>query len=69
MRVIDEKDVKNLAYQLWLNEGKPSGKDIEHWFKARKMLVRRDRLRPRRDIGRPLGRQEPEEESKKRMLE
>lgn len=27
------------AYQLWLNDGCPNGKDIKHWFNAKKEIL------------------------------
>jgi len=34
---IDEK-IKELAYSIWEEEGRPDGKDIEHYFRAQKIL-------------------------------
>jgi hypothetical protein len=30
-----EQRIRNFAYLLWLDEGKPEGKDKEHWERAR----------------------------------
>lgn len=31
---IDEAQIREAAYQLWLDEGQPAGRDQEHWLKA-----------------------------------
>lgn len=33
-----EEQIRELAYRLWEEEGRPEGKDQEHYFKARKIL-------------------------------
>ncbi|MBJ9974016.1 DUF2934 domain-containing protein [Pseudomonas sp. S75] len=33
----DEKHIREFAYQLWESEGKPEGRDQEHWEKAVKL--------------------------------
>jgi hypothetical protein len=35
--VSDEK-IKELAYSIWEEEGRPEGKDVEHYFRARKIM-------------------------------
>ena len=30
----NEADIALRAYQIWEEEGKPDGKDFEHWLKA-----------------------------------
>lgn len=34
---VDEKRVREFAYQIWESEGKPEGREEEHWDKARKL--------------------------------
>lgn len=31
---LDEAKLRDAAYQLWLAEGQPEGRDQEHWHKA-----------------------------------
>jgi len=32
--ILDDAQVREAAYLLWLDEGQPVGKDQEHWLKA-----------------------------------
>lgn len=34
---VDEKRIREFAYQIWESEGKPEGREEEHWDKARKL--------------------------------
>ncbi|TDF81547.1 DUF2934 domain-containing protein [Pseudomonas sp. H9] len=34
---IEEKRVREFAYQIWESEGKPEGQEIRHWEMARKL--------------------------------
>lgn len=31
---IDEAQIRETAYLIWLDEGQPDGRDQEHWLKA-----------------------------------
>ncbi len=33
-----EAQIRELAYRIWEQEGKPEGKDREHYFRAKQML-------------------------------
>jgi hypothetical protein len=33
-----EEQIKSLAYDIWEQEGRPEGKDIEHYFRAKQIL-------------------------------
>lgn len=33
-----EQQVRELAYAIWEKEGRPQGKDVEHYFRARQIL-------------------------------
>lgn len=33
-----EEQIRELAYYIWEQEGCPEGKDLEHYFRAKKML-------------------------------
>lgn len=35
---VTEEKVRELAYSLWEQEGRPEGKDVEHYYKARRIL-------------------------------
>lgn len=34
---VDEKRVREFAYQIWESEGKPAGQEDRHWEMARKL--------------------------------
>jgi hypothetical protein len=38
MEMIDESSVSRLAYQLWENAGRPTGRDLEFWLAAESKL-------------------------------
>ena len=31
---LDEQRVRERAYAIWVEEGQPSGRDVEHWLRA-----------------------------------
>ncbi|MGB7319085.1 MAG: DUF2934 domain-containing protein [Planktotalea sp.] len=31
---LDEVQIREAAYQFWLNDGQPNGRDEEHWLRA-----------------------------------
>lgn len=33
-----QEEIARLAYQLYERDGKPDGKDLEHWFNAEAMM-------------------------------
>jgi hypothetical protein len=35
----DESDVSRLAYEIWESEGKPEGRDHEHWERAKELVA------------------------------
>jgi hypothetical protein len=37
----DEK-IRNLAYSLWEQEGRPEGKDMEHYLKAKQIIEQQE---------------------------
>ncbi len=39
-----EEQIKELAYSFWEQEGRPNGKDWEHYFTAQRILEERDEL-------------------------
>jgi hypothetical protein len=36
--MITEEKIKELAYAVWDQEGRPAGKDLDYYFRAKKML-------------------------------
>jgi hypothetical protein len=36
-----EAQIQHAAYLLWLEEGRPEGRDLEHWLAAKEMLTHR----------------------------
>ena len=36
-----EAQIQHEAYLLWLEEGRPAGRDLEHWLAARELLRHR----------------------------
>jgi len=41
--VINE-EIKKLAWSIWEAEGRPSGKHLDHYFRAKRMLDKSDRI-------------------------
>ena len=35
---MDEENIRETAYRIWEEQGRPHGQDFEHWFKARNEL-------------------------------
>jgi hypothetical protein len=38
-----EERVRERAYQLWVEEGRPAGRDRDHWEKARRLIDEEER--------------------------
>lgn len=36
--MVTEEDIKKLAYSLWEQEGRPDGRDLEFYFRAKQTL-------------------------------
>jgi hypothetical protein len=36
-----EAEIQHAAYLLWIESGRPAGRDLEHWHAAREMLCHR----------------------------
>lgn len=34
----EDRQVRELAYRLWLEDGMPAGRDLDHWFRAQTLL-------------------------------
>ena len=39
-RVPTEEEVRERAHEIWLAEGKPEGREVDHWMRARRELER-----------------------------
>jgi hypothetical protein len=36
---LKDEDIRRMAYEIWLAEGQPDGKDEEHWREAERRLA------------------------------
>lgn len=36
-----EADIQHAAYLIWIEDGRPEGRDLEHWLTAKEMLLHR----------------------------
>jgi Protein of unknown function (DUF2934) len=43
--VATEEEIKKLAHEIWEQEGRPEGKDVEHYFSAKKQLEEQEEAR------------------------
>jgi len=43
--VVTEEQTKELAHAIWEEEGRPEGKDVEHYFRAKQILEEREKAR------------------------
>ena len=37
-----EEQTKEMAYAIWEQEGRPEGKDVEHYFRAKQILEQQE---------------------------
>ena len=51
--MVAEETIRELAYSLWEKEGRPEGKDTEHYFTAKQMLEQPEAAKTRVGAGRP----------------
>lgn len=40
IRVPTEAEVRKRAHEIWLAEGMPEGREVDHWLRARRELER-----------------------------
>lgn len=33
-----EAEIQHVAYRLWIEEGRPQGRDMDHWLAAKELL-------------------------------
>jgi len=66
--MIDEARVAEKAYELWLAEGQPEGKQDEHWYRAIDALTvpvpKKPRRAPAAKVGGPRSRTSPRPRSR-----
>jgi len=43
--MVTEEQIKELAHAIWEQEGRTEGKDVEHYFRAKKTLEEREKAR------------------------
>ena len=43
--MITDDEIKKLAFSFWEEEGRPTGKDVEHYFRAKNILEQREAKR------------------------
>ena len=43
--MVADEEIKKLAFTIWEEEGRPDGKDVEHYLRARKILEEREAKR------------------------
>jgi hypothetical protein len=43
--MITEQQIKELAFAIWEQEGRPAGKDAEHYFRAKQILEAKEAAR------------------------
>ena len=36
-----EAEIQHAAYLIWIEDGRPEGRDLEHWLAAKEMLCHR----------------------------
>jgi hypothetical protein len=36
-----EAEIQHAAYLIWIEDGRPKGRDLEHWLTAKEMLLHR----------------------------
>ena len=43
--MVTDEEIKKLAYSIWEQEGRPDGKDVEHYLRAKKILEEQEEKR------------------------
>lgn len=51
-----ETEIQHAAYLLWIEEGRPEGRDLAHWLAAQHRLRRPGGTTAERRAGSPAGR-------------
>jgi hypothetical protein len=45
--MVSEEAVRRRSYEIWLREGRPEGKAVEHWLRAKRELEAMQPVRPK----------------------
>ena len=45
--MLTEEQIKEQAYQMWEQQGRPEGKDVEYYFAAKQMLEEQEAAQAR----------------------
>jgi hypothetical protein len=43
--MVTEEQIKELAHAIWEQEGRPEGKDVEHYFRAKQIMEEKENAR------------------------
>ena len=49
----NDKEIRELAYNIWEKEGRPQGKDVEHYIRAKTILEELERKRELELVSQP----------------
>jgi hypothetical protein len=49
-----EEEIRQLAYRLWQEEGRPDGYDVQHWLKAETIWLEEHRPRSKAEKSKPV---------------
>ncbi len=60
----NEADIALRAYQIWEEEGKPDGKDFEHWLKAEAEVATPKKAAPKKSPAKKPAAKKPAAKSK-----
>ena len=50
--MVNDEQTRELAYTIWEQEGKPTGRELENYFRAQQILVERETASP--SVSEPL---------------
>ena len=39
-----ERRIRDRAYRIWIDEGQPDGKDLDHWLRAKREIEEEDAI-------------------------
>ena len=58
--MVTEEQIRELAYAIWEQEGRPEGKDLEYYFRAKQMLEEQEAASsPAKESGPPASGLQP----------
>lgn len=49
-----EQRIRERAYQIWLDQGQPEGREKEHWHQAETQIAAKESEQPDTDVQPPL---------------